>query len=63
MAADNLNPWETEASVALFMAILYHGLSSLAATAVPARADTVLSTADKFLDYLDGREDHRVGRR
>lgn len=52
MTHEHDNPWNTEATVALFMAVLYHGLSSLAAKAVPARTDTVVATAERFQRHL-----------
>lgn len=41
---------------ALFLAVLHHGLSCLAARSIPAKTDTVLNTAKEFAKYLDSGE-------
>lgn len=42
-------------TIALFLAILHHGMSNLATKSVPAGWQTVIGTSDKFKEYLEGR--------
>ena len=42
--------------MALFLAVLYHGLSSLHERAIPAKAETVVKTADLFVNHLRSKK-------
>jgi hypothetical protein len=42
--------------IALALAVVHHGLSNFAANTVPAGWSTVLDTAKKFRDYLNGND-------
>lgn len=41
--------------IALTLAVIHHGLSNFASATVPPGWMTVLDTADKFRDWLDGK--------
>jgi hypothetical protein len=43
----------TRRGLALTLSVLYHGLSCLADTSVPAKSGTVIDTAKKFELYLE----------
>ncbi len=37
------------------MAIVHHGLASLAENSIPGRVDTVTGTADRFIEGREGK--------
>ena len=43
----------TDRQFALFCAVINHGLGNLAKDAVPAKPETITSTADKFGEWLE----------
>jgi hypothetical protein len=47
------NPWVDERAVALFAAVIHHGLSNTSPKSIPAGADKVIETARKFEHYLN----------
>jgi hypothetical protein len=49
---DQDNPWLDERAVALFAAVVHHGLSNTSPKSIPAGADKVIETAKKFENYL-----------
>jgi hypothetical protein len=49
-------PWNTDDAVALFAAVLYHGLIAMSDQAKPARTETVIETATKFKNHLNGEK-------
>lgn len=50
---ESLGALGTSRGLALTLSVLYHGLSCLADTSVPAKSGTVIDTAKKFEQYLD----------
>lgn len=44
---------EATRRIALIAAVLHHGLSNLSHNSVPCRVETLTTTADAFVEWLD----------
>lgn len=49
--------------IALALAVFHHGLSNFASNTVPAGWGTVIETANRFRDYMNGNDRPQSGRR